>query len=121
MATFSYTSEDGKVTVDRDYPMGQAPSSFLEGDAIFFRDFSRARVGALAGGTAGWPMNSTSLGCHPNQIEQFTKESREAGIPTDFTPKGDAILSDPSHRARYMKFRGGVDTTGAGEDFHAKR
>lgn len=63
-----------------------------------------------------WPMLSDAAGVAPHQIEEVTKESVRAGIPTNFTEDGRAIFTSREHRKRYCEHIGLYDRNGGYSD-----
>ncbi len=64
--------------------------------------FASATSG-LGQSPAGWPRSSLSMGVHPTQVAEATEHARKMGIPTEFTPGGEPIMTSPGHQKRYAK------------------
>jgi hypothetical protein len=50
-----------------------------------------------------WPRTSAAVGVGEDQIEKAYKDSVDRGIPTEFTPEGDAVFRSKGHEAAYLK------------------
>lgn len=61
------------------------------------------------GEAAKWPIESMAAAVHPDQITEARQRDRAMGVPTDYTPTGEPILRNPTHRRRYLKSRGFFD------------
>jgi hypothetical protein len=55
---------------------------------------------------------SDAAGVAPSQVKEATDHSRKIGIPTEFTPDGQAIFTSRSHRKRYLEAVGLFDRNG---------
>ena len=74
-------------------------------------------AGASIGSCATWPMKSDAAGVHPSQVGDFTRDSVEKGVPTEFDKStGQAIFTSRQHRARYLKAYGMFDKNGGYSD-----
>lgn len=56
-----------------------------------------------------WPMKSDAAGCMPHEVEKARRQAKKFGVPTDFTPAGQAIFTSAEHRRKYLKLRGWRD------------
>jgi len=72
------------------------------GTAFAKRDF-RAEHGGFRRTTGTWPMESDAAGCHPSQIPEHMQACQEAGVPTEFTPDGQAVFTSRHHRKRFCR------------------
>lgn len=70
------------------------------------------RYGANTASRAAWPMYSDAMGVHPQQVDEFHKDSVRRGVPTEFTRDGRAIFESASHRKRYCREYGFHDRNG---------
>jgi hypothetical protein len=61
---------------------------------------------------AGWPILSDALGVHPSQIAEAMAANRKAGVPTEYTKDGRAVVTDPGHRKRLARSLGIHDRNG---------
>ncbi|MBN1460881.1 MAG: hypothetical protein JXA57_15215 [Armatimonadetes bacterium] len=68
--------------------------------------------GAQVAATLGRQMISMAAGVDPSQVDEARRQSVEMGVPTDFTPDGDAIFTSRSHRKRYCEKVGLHDRDG---------
>lgn len=62
--------------------------------------------GVAVPASKGWPMSSDALAVHPDQVAEFSEDSRKRGVPTDFAPDGRCILTSKAHKDRYMRAYG---------------
>lgn len=63
----------------------------------------------LGQSSKGWPRTSLSMGVHPDQIPEAMEAARQFGVPTEFSPSGEPILTSPGHQKRYAATLGYVD------------
>lgn len=110
MPRYCYSDDDGN-TIIRVYPMSKIPKQFRLGGKVFKRDI-RAEHGGRKHTPGTWPMKSDAAGVHPDQIAEARAHSIEAGVPTDFTPDGRAILTSRKHRKDYCRAIGMHDRNG---------
>lgn len=113
MPIYCFTTRAGK-TVERFFPMGQAPEQIRVGGRVAYRDFLAEHAKTRPAGN--WPMLSDALGVNPDQISEAEAHSRSIGIPTHFTADGRAILESPGHRKRYAEALGFFDRNGGYSD-----
>lgn len=52
-----------------------------------------------------WPIESVTLGVPPWEAEWRQEHYRKMGCPVEFASNGDAILTGPSHRAKFTAIR----------------
>jgi putative FmdB family regulatory protein len=72
------------------------------------RDFVSEQGGRRRNATA-YPVYSISMGVSEDEIPEARRNLAAAGIPTDFTPEGDAIVESRSHHRKLMKHHGMFD------------
>ncbi len=84
-------------------------------DAAFpVRDLTGGGPGGHSPGC--WPMKSWSAGVHPDQVGEAAAHAAKLGVPTSFTPDGDAIFRDRAHRKQFLKAHGMHDKDGGYSD-----
>ncbi len=111
MITYGYKLDDGEVR-DEQFPIGTAPATIRFGDGrVGHRSFCAEHTGTkrdveLRTAPGGWPRYSDALGCHPSQVKEFEKDSRDKGVPTHFTKDGRCEVQSPSHQKRYLNVCG---------------
>lgn len=85
---------------------------FLNGKPVSREEFTQGgkldeifSAGATAMGqsSSGWPKSSLSMGVHPTQIQEAMDHAKKSGVPTEFTSRGEPIMTSPSHQKRYAK------------------
>lgn len=103
MPIYCFTDEDSCRTISRFFHMtDDIPETVSEGGVLYRRDL-QAEHGGFRHAPGIWPKESYAAGVHPAQIEEAHKKSLELGVPTEFSPNGDAIFRDRAHRKRYLK------------------
>jgi len=75
---------------------------------VMNRDF-RAEHGGHTDTPGNWPLLSDACGVAHDQVKEAHEESVKAGVPTDFTEDGRAILTSPLHRKKYCEAMGMYD------------
>ncbi len=114
MTTYCFTTKDGKHTVERRYPRGEAPKSIMlrSEDNGFpvraYRDY-RAELSPVHSTGAGWPIVCIGSGVNANQAQELRDELKRCGVPTEVTGGGNPVYRDASHRRRALKARGLID------------
>jgi hypothetical protein len=63
----------------------------------------KAGVGVTMDGTGTYPHNSMAAGVHPRQVGEAMEHAKKNGVPTDFTPDGQAIFTSRNHRRAYLR------------------
>jgi hypothetical protein len=113
MPIYCYTTKDGQ-TVERFFPMGQAPEKIRVGRRVARRDFAAEGKGGFL--PANWPMCSDAAGINPDQAVEAHAHSVKIGIPTEFNSEGQAVFTSPHHRKRYCEAIGLYDRNGGYND-----
>ena len=104
MPTYCYKSKGG-VTVERQFPMGEAPESVQTDDGEnAFRDYRAEQVKVPA--TSGWPIECVASGVNATDAGKLRKFFKDRGCPTEVTRDGDPIYRDRAHRDRALRLRG---------------
>lgn len=63
--------------------------------------------------SGNWPLRSDALGCHPDQIKEFTADAKAAGLTgVSFDADGTCVVSTRRQRAQYAAMRGLHDKDG---------
>lgn len=74
-------------------------------------------AGCEIGSCSAWPMKSDAAGVHPDQAQEFARDSFKKGVPTEFDKStGQAIFTSRQHRAKYLKAYGMFDKNGGYSD-----
>jgi hypothetical protein len=115
MPYYCYSPEGGGYTVERFYPMGNAPKSIEIEGVRLFRDIA-AEHRATIHAPRIWPMKSDAAGVHPDQAAEAEAHSRELGVPTEFNSEGQAVFTSARHRKRYCEAVGLYDRNGGPTD-----
>lgn len=67
-------------------------------------------TGSFSGCNAScWPLVSTALAVHPDQVKEATLDAVRKGVPTDFQKDGRPRFTDRAHRAAYCRAYGFYD------------
>jgi hypothetical protein len=119
MPTYCYTNKASGETIKKIWSI--AVMLKMEGDRdgisqggdFYYRDYTTEHAKVPVGGCASWPMKSDAAGVHPDQCQEFSKNSAKMGVSTEFDKKtGQAIFTSRSHRAKYLKAMGFHDRNG---------
>ena len=103
MPTYCFTAPTGE-TIERFFPMGDAPQTIQVDGQKAKRDYRAERVGVPA--TKGWPMEPCfASGVHPKQAQELRDGLRKAGVPTEVTGGGDPIYISATHRKKALAVR----------------
>ena len=62
--------------------------------------------------SAGWPIYSQSIACHPRQVKQFSETLQQAGVPTFVRSDGCPELRDRAHRKKVFHALKVIDLDG---------
>ena len=86
----------------------------INGRVVTQEEFMKGAKGLLDGApyvspSSCWPMTSWAAGVHPAQVDEVRRQSVDLGVPTDFTPDGDAIFTSRRHRKKYCEAVGLFD------------
>lgn len=106
MPTYCYENKHGK-TVDKIFPIGEAPASIQVGTLTYKRSYQAERASVPA--TAGWPLECPSSGVNVEQAGELREHFSKAGIPTDVSERGNPIYRDAKHRKKALASRGLFD------------
>lgn len=117
---YLYTTANGKMTVEENFPMGKAPKKIvLPVGLTAYRDVAAEhRKGGGEDGRAvnPYPLKSTAVGVQPKQRFKAMKHAAEIGVPTTFDKRGDAVFESRGHRKRYCEAIGSYDLNGGYSD-----
>lgn len=61
---------------------------------------------------AKWPLKSKAAGVHKSLAGKAAEHAAKLGVPTEFTPTGEAVFRDRGHRRAFLKAHGMVDHDG---------
>jgi hypothetical protein len=90
----------------------------LDGKEVTEEEYRRryplpeSRPGDIVGGTPtrGWPIRSTALAVHPEQVDEANARNKQAGINVRYEPgTGVAIIPDRQERRKLLKEERVVD------------
>ena len=119
MSQYSYTCEQCGETTEITAGMKEEhPDSVTcpkcQGKAL--RDIGRDLMSRKQRRANTWPLASDAMGVHPDQIEEFTKDARERGVPIEFDRLARPIFTGPRHRRDYCRAYGVHDLNGGYSD-----
>ncbi len=97
MASYVYSSKDGKVTVTHQAKMGRQPERLRRQGKWCYRDYAAEIPGGHK--PSCWPMQSGACGVHPSQAKEMMDYCAERGVGVEVSPvTGDATLTSQKHR-----------------------
>lgn len=105
MPTYVYSC--GDEAVERTYGMGKAPQSIRVKGRKFVRNWALEQCKMPA--RECWPVVSSALACHPDQVKEFSDFLSSRGVPTEFYKDGRCVVRDRLHRRDILRARGMVD------------
>jgi len=104
MPTYCYRGEDGEV-MERVYPMGKAPKSFVKFAVKYVRDYHAESVAVPQ--PSCWPMEPCySSGVHPEQAQELRDHFKKHGLNVQVNSNGDPIYESAAQRKRALACRG---------------
>ncbi len=62
--------------------------------------------------TAGWPMRSTALAVHPEQVKEANERNSAAGVSAHYESDGTCVIESRSARRKLLKLEGFHDRNG---------
>jgi hypothetical protein len=108
MPVYCYRGEDGEP-LERVFSMKDDIPRTLEVDGKTFTRDLLAEHGGFRHSPGTWPMLSDAIGVGASQVGEAYEDSVKRGVPTQFTPDGQAIFLDRSHRRDYCRAYGFYD------------
>lgn len=116
MPAYCFTTEDDAATVERIFPIGEAPEKVtLDDGREAFRDMG-AEMRGFDNTPGNWPQHSDAMGVNPDQREEAYNASVAAGVPTHFDNDGCAVFENATHRKRFCESQGFYDRNGGYSD-----
>ena len=109
MPIYCYKTETGKI-VERRFDIGTAPLAILVDGVEAKRSYRSEGVGVPA--TSGWPITCYASGVNARDAGALREHLTRKGVPTEVTPDGDPVYTDPVHRRKALKARGLIDKAG---------
>jgi len=97
----------GNVEVNKSMSKALHTERCPECHAAMDRDLRAEQVGTPLPGN--WPMTSTALGIHPDDVPDMMEFDKQMGVPTEYSPDGDPVLRDPKHRRDYSRAHDAYD------------
>ena len=127
MPFYCYTSKRGE-TVERVFPMGEAPGSIEEEvypddeeSGVIFELYERDRAAEWAGGPksgekGAWPIECYASGVNAAQAPELRKFFKDRHFDCEVTNDGDPVYRNPQHRTKALKMRGLHDESSFGTE-----
>jgi hypothetical protein len=116
MPMYCYTTKDGQ-TVERSFPMGEAPEKVRVKGKVARRDYTAESKGGMK--SSCWPMVADlSCAIDADQVAEARAYDKFAECPTEYVPvegsPGEFApkLDNPHHRKRYMEAHALFDRNG---------
>lgn len=109
MPVYCYTTRDGQ-TVEKHYPMGEAPEKVRVGGKVARRDYvAEGRRGGMM--SANWPMvPDMSFGFYDSQMDEVRDNDKKHGLSSTKYTKVDGayvpVIENPHHYKRYCESQG---------------
>jgi hypothetical protein len=104
---YCFTNDVIGHTLQRAYPVGQAPKKIRHEGHVWDRDYAAESVGVPP--TKGWPIECLGSGVNAAQAGELRQHFKDVGVPTEVTPDGNPVYRDAGHRRKALKARGFVD------------
>lgn len=120
MPFYIYTNQKG-MTVERQFPIGQAPASIcIDRQGVFKRDsfaemktqVRRVKDGDPVREKRDGKIRSNAMGVHPSQIGQARSDAARKRLKVDFEPDGTAVFNTRKQRNAYAEAHGLYDLNG---------
>ena len=107
MPIYCYVPKSGKKgkIVEQLHAFGKAPAEVTIDGIVYERSIAAEQSGRVRPGDL-WPLLSDAAGVHPDQVQEAQKTWAAKGIPTEFTPDGQAVFRSPQHRKQFLKAAG---------------
>ena len=107
MSTFCYQLPTGEIR-EEDFPIGTAPARVRFDDGVTGERCVTAEwrhpTRELRGVTRGWPIESYSMGVHPDDRFTAMKDAAEHGVATEYTKDGNPLMRNMMHQRRFNKY-----------------
>jgi hypothetical protein len=107
MSTYCFKLSSGEVRT-KDFPIGTAPMAVRFDDGEMGQRCIPAewlsRPKELRGVTRGWPIESYSMGVHPDDRFTAMKDAAAHGVPTTFNKDGNPLMRDMAHQRKFNKY-----------------
>jgi hypothetical protein len=113
-----YCYQDVYGTIhDCKFPIGTAPEDVLlvSGRAVRNTQVELASQGKkkeFRGVQKGWPIESFTMGVHPDDRVAAMEDAAAHGVKTEYSPDGNPLLRNPSHARRFRKYAKAHDKDG---------
>ena len=117
MPIYCYTSKLMRKTIERAYPMGEAPDTVMVGDISYKRNPVAQVSGqiAIVKGSSNrvkrtWPMQPClASGVHEDDAPELRKHFKKHGLNIEVNRDGDPIYESAAQRKKALKCRGLFD------------
>ena len=109
MPIYCYGTETGAI-IERKFEWGKAPPAILVDGVEAKRNYRAELVGIPS--ASGWPIICYASGVNARDAGALREYLAQKGVPTEVTPDGDPVYTDPVHRRKALKARGLIDKAG---------
>lgn len=99
MPVYCFSTEKRTETVERFYPVGQAPKSFRSNGVAYYRDLAAEHSGVTANKLWSKGKVEEACGFHPEQFNEAVSLTKEIGR-TDIEPQRDGTWKLRSREGR---------------------
>lgn len=107
MSTFCFQLPSGEIR-DEDFPIGTAPARVRFDDGQIGERCVNAewapRQTELRGTTRGWPIESYSMGVHPDDRFTAMQDAADHGVATHYNDDGNPEMRNMSHQRKFNKY-----------------
>lgn len=109
MAFYCFRNQATGETIEQVYPLGKAPRRIRRDGKHYVRDIVAEHRHRPQVSKSLWPMVSTAMGCHPDQIAEFKAYDRKHGVTgCEYLPNGDMKVTKEGRR-QWLKAHGQFD------------
>lgn len=112
MPLYSYTADDGQTIEVQGNMLDRRPETIRRSGKAFHRNPAADHRGHHDTNGAGWPLTSSAVGVHPDQIQEAMASDKRDGVPVRYNRDGDVVFQDKAQRDRWMKAKGYFDRNG---------
>ncbi len=107
MSFYCYQLPSGEIR-DEQFPIGTAPCSVRfddgqTGERCVNSEWKPCQT-ELRGVTRGWPIESYSMGVHPDDRFTAMKDAAAHGVATEFNADGNPLMRDMKHQRKFNKY-----------------
>ena len=118
MSTFCFVNEKTKEVIEEDYlSYKEVPEKIKRKGRVFVRSVAAEIAGQTGNSADTWPLESTAMGVHPSQVDEYEAYCEKVGLNTKYNRKNSrAIFRDQAHRKAHCEHFGATDLDGGYND-----